>query len=62
MKIRFVGESKTGNVVRIVDAKFHETEADAIAGDDSPLTVTRTQVTSDSPLTIIDTFGFDSPS
>ena len=62
MKIRFVGESKTVNVVRIVDAKFHETEAGAIAGDDSPLTVTRTQVTADSPITITDTFGFDSPS
>lgn len=62
MKIRFVGESKTGDVIRIVDSQLHDTTATAKTISDEPLEAVRSEVTSDSPLTLIDTFGFDSPS
>ena len=62
MKIRFVGETTTSKVVRIVDSELHDTSLAPKTINDTPLETVRSAVTADSPLTIIDTFGFDSPS
>ncbi len=61
MKIRFVGETKSSKIINIVDTQFHDTSLTPKTISDDPLETVRTEVTSDSPLTIIDTFGFDSP-
>jgi len=62
MKVRFVGEARTGDVIRIIDTHIHDESLEAKTIDDDALDTVRTEVTADSPLTIIDTFGFDSPS
>ena len=62
MKIRFVGETTTSKVVRIVDSELHDTSLAPKTINDTPLETVRSAVTADSPLTIVDTFGFDSPS
>jgi len=61
MKIRFVGETTTSKVVRIVDSQLHDNTLPKTIVD-APLETVRSAVTADSPLTIVDTFGFDSPS
>ena len=62
MKIRFVGETKSSKIINIVDTQFHDTSLAPKTISDDPLETVRSEVTVDSPLTIIDTFGFDSPS
>lgn len=62
MKVRFVGEARTGDVIRIINTHIHDESLEAKTIDDDALDTVRTEVTADSPLTIIDTFGFDSPS
>ena len=62
MKIRFVGETKSSKIINIVDTQFHDTSLAPKTISDDPLETVRSEVTSDSPFKIIDTFGFDSPS
>ena len=61
MKIRFVGETKTSAVVFTVDSQLHDDSAAPKTISDTPLETVRTAAEG-SPLTITDTFGFDSPS
>tara|TARA_R110002153_G_scaffold63253_2_gene169863 strand:+ start:26376 stop:27122 length:747 start_codon:yes stop_codon:yes gene_type:complete len=62
MKIRFVGETKSSKIIKIVDTQFHDTSLTPKTINNDPLETVRSEVTVDSPITIIDTFGFDSPS
>ena len=61
MKIRFVGETKATATILTVDSHLHDNTVTTKTISDDPLESVRSQVTSDSPFKIQDTFGFDSP-